>query len=561
MINQHSLTKPFWSRPAVLWLLVILVSIIWFAALDTRTLVPTDEGRYAEMAREMAATGDWVTTRLNGIKYFEKPPLQIWMTALTFKLFGLGEWQARLWTGFCGFAGILFTGIAAARVAGRDVGVMAASILASCAFWAVGGHVSSLDMSLAGAMTLALCGLLLAQTTPHLRSRAAWMLACWAGMGIAVMSKGLVGIALPGLVLIAYTLVARDWTIWKRLHLLSGLAVFCLITVPWFVLVSIRNPEFPHFFFIHEHFQRFTSDIHRREGPWHYFMPFLLIGLLPWVSVFMQSMLAATRPSEPSAGSSTFNVRKLLLVWSITIFVFFSSSGSKLPAYIMPVFPALAMLIALYLRQATLGAWRLLSGSSLFLSVAMLALVPQLTKFAGDPSQLANYQSSKPWLAAAGLTLMCGALPVLWWCMRKRTQIALPATLALASASLLAILLLMLGAESHGRVRSGLPLVPTIASHLTPTTPLYAVGLYDQTLPFYLRRTMTLVLHPDEMEFGLRQEPQLWLPTLHDFVQPWQSGPKAVAVMRVDIFEGLRDYGVPMREVARKGRQVVVINR
>ncbi|MES2830723.1 MAG: glycosyltransferase family 39 protein [Pseudomonadota bacterium] len=563
-----------WSHRSVGWLLLLFVAIVWFGPLGARTLVPTDEGRYAEMAREMLATGDWITTRLNGIKYFEKPPLQIWMTALAFKLFGLGEWQARLWTALSGFAGILLTGYAAARVFGRDIGIMAAAVLASCAFWGVGGHISSLDMSLAGGMTLALCSLLLAQTAANAGLRARWMLACWAGMALAVMSKGLIGIALPGLVLLVYSIATRDLIIWKRLHITSGMMLFASLTLPWFTVVSMRNPEFPHFFFVHEHFQRFTSDVHRREGPWHYFIPYLLVGILPWIGVFVQAIWRAlgwrsrTAPGtdnvasgNAATGITSFHPEKLLLAWSVVIFAFFSVSGSKLPAYILPIFPALAILIGAYLRQAQRRQWWFVGASAALLGMMMLILAPQLTGFAADATQVANYQASKPWLAGAGVLMLAGAVPVLYWCVRKRVDFAVSGTLVLAGASLVAMQVLLLGTEPHGRMRSGLPLVPAITAELTPQTPLYAVGLYDQTLPFYLQRTMTLVLHPDELEFGLRQEPSLWKPTLHDFVEPWRSGPKAVAVMRVDIYEGLRDFGVPMREVARKGRQIVVVNR
>src|SRR3954462_3688915 len=108
----------FYKSKRFVWSLFTIFCIFWLYTLGVRTLVPTDEGRYAEMAREMLATGDWITTRLNGIKYFEKPPLQTWMNALSFAAFGLGEWQARLWTGLCGLAGVLLTGYTGRRVFG-----------------------------------------------------------------------------------------------------------------------------------------------------------------------------------------------------------------------------------------------------------------------------------------------------------------------------------------------------------------------------------------------------------------------------------------------------------
>ncbi|HTN67207.1 MAG TPA: glycosyltransferase family 39 protein, partial [Burkholderiaceae bacterium] len=133
------------SKPFV-WGLLLIFLAIWFYALDARTLVPTDEGRYAEMAREMVATGDWVTPRLNAIKYFEKPPLQNWMNAVTFELFGLGEWQARLWTGLCGLLGVFLAAYTGRRLFGPRVGFHAALVLGSSMFWIAMGHINTLDM-------------------------------------------------------------------------------------------------------------------------------------------------------------------------------------------------------------------------------------------------------------------------------------------------------------------------------------------------------------------------------------------------------------------------------
>jgi 4-amino-4-deoxy-L-arabinose transferase-like glycosyltransferase len=557
------------------WALALIFCAIWLGMLGARTLVPTDEGRYAEMAREMLATGDWITTRLNGIKYFEKPPLQIWMTALAFKFFGLGEWQARLWTGLCGLSGIALTAVAGARVFGRDTGFCAALILASMLFWSAMGHINTLDMGLAGGMTLSLCALLMAQTSPvasgSSNARRNWMLACWAGMALAVLSKGLIGLALPGAVLVIYTVFARDWAIWKRLHLRSGVALFALITVPWFVLVSLRNPEFPQFFFIHEHFQRFTSKVHHRAGPWYYFVPILVAGLVPWLAVTGQSLWAAATGTKPAitdvrqtsnaVTEQPFRPAILLLVWIAFIFVFFSISGSKLPSYILPIFPAIALLIALYLRDSSMRAWSLLGAFNTILALVMLVAAWNLPRFAKDAVDLSNYEMAHPWIVAASLTFLAGGLIVLWAALRRRADLTLLATLALSISGFLAVQTLMIGAEWHGRTRAGVELVPKIEAELTPSMPLYSVGMYDQTLPFYLRRTMILVEHPDELEFGLQQQPSLWIPDQAEFVRRWRNGPKAIAVTRKEIFDRLQSQGVPMRIIAQDGRRIVITNQ
>ena len=265
-----SLLSAFYTR-RFLWVLAALFTLAWFGVLDYRHLVASDEGRYGEIAREMYATGDWVTPRYNGYKYFEKPPLQAWMTAIAYTLFGVGEWQSRLWTGITGYVAILATGFTAWKLVGGERGVLAgwvsAILLASSPMWNVGGHFNTLDMGLSSILSCALFALLLAQRAGlSVTARRNWMWLCWAFMALAVLSKGLIGLVIPGMVLVVYTLTTWDWGLWKRLHLFSGLVVFFLIATPWFVLVSLKNPEFPHFFFIHEHWDRFTKDGHNRKG-------------------------------------------------------------------------------------------------------------------------------------------------------------------------------------------------------------------------------------------------------------------------------------------------------
>ncbi len=546
-----------WTQSrALIWIVLLLFLLSWLHGLGARSLVPTDEGRYAEMAREMLATGDWLTPRLNAIKYFEKPPLQVWMTALAFKLFGLGEWQARLWTGLCGLLGIGLTWHAGRRVFSPAVGAAAGLVLASSFWWAGLGHINTLDMGLSGMMTLALCGLLLGQN-PHAgaREQRLWMLLCWAGMALAVLSKGLIGLVLPGAVLVLYTFIARDWAIWRRLHLLAGLLTFFAITAPWFILVSLQNPEFAHFFFIHEHLQRFTSHVHHREGAWYYFIPLLLVGLFPWTSVLLHGLWRGWR-SE----SNEFQPGKLLLVWSGFIFLFFSVSGSKLPSYILPIFPALALLIALHLQIAGRATWINAGAIMGLLGIAGLAILPQISGWTKDARELAHYQAAQPAaLAAALLMLLSGAL-VLWWVKKNHPDLRLRATLTLAIGGYLAGQMAILATEPYGRYRSGLPMVPAIQAELGPQVKLFAIGLYDQTLPFYLRRTMTLVAHTDELEFGLTQEPQLWYPTLDGFLIEWQNGKKAIAITRPDILSELRKRGAPVRVIAQDSRRVVIAN-
>ena len=555
--NSKTSSNPF---PLWLWINLIIFLGIWFYMLGARTLVPTDEGRYAEMAREMVVSGDYVTPRLNAIKYFEKPPLQTWVNAITFEAFGLGEWQARLWTGLSALFGIALVGYTGTRLFNAKVGITASVVLASSFWWAAMGHVNTLDMGLSGMMTLGLCGLLLAQrdqATP--REQRNGMLLCWLGMALATLSKGPIGIVLPGAVLFIYTFVARDWRIWQRLHLIKGLLLYFAITTPWFVLVSRANDEFLHFFFIHEHWERFTSKVHHRDGPWYYFIPLLVLGIFPWLGLLLQSMWHGTKQL-----ASTFQPGKLLLIWAAFIFVFFSISSSKLPSYILPVFPALALLIAMHLDRK---AYRGLVVTSALMSIFGLcglaawtfsSSIPALHK---NPFETALNQAYLPWIGVTSLLMFLSGIAA---CIMARYH-QQRAVWILAWSGFLCGQLLMMGYEPWGRYIAGTEHLAAIQAELTPDMPLYAVGQYEQALPFYLRHTTILVEHPDEMEFGLQLEPQLWIPKRADFVRQWlenqYKGIPEMAILRPDIYAEFNQQGIPMRVISEDPKRVIVSSK
>jgi 4-amino-4-deoxy-L-arabinose transferase-like glycosyltransferase len=546
-----------------LWILFFAFAAVLLWTLGVRTLVPSDEGRYAEMAREMAASGDWITTRLNGIKYFEKPPLQTWMNALTFSVFGLGDWQARLWTGLCAIFGVVLTGFAGTRVFGARIGFYAALVLGSMLYWVLGGQVNSLDMGVSGMMTLSLCALLVAQrdqASPAERRN--WMLACWAGMALSMLAKGLIGVVLPGGVLVVYMVCARDWKIWTRLHLGKGLLLFFAIAAPWFVLVGLKNPEQPHFFFIHEHFERFMLKEHHREGPWYEFFVLLAIGSMPWLGVLAQSLIQGAR-RKADVPATTFRPRLLLLVWVLFILLFFTKSNSKLPGYILPVFPAVALLVANYLEAGTRRSRMLTGFLTALLGVVLLALVPNMLKFANHAGEDKLYAAYQPWVLASGIVFLIGGGFAILYARLQRRDLTV---VTLAVAGFLGAILLVAGFEPIGQVRAGADLLGALrqAGASNPAVKVYSVGLYEQSLTFYLRRPVVLVDYRDEFDFGLQQEPQLAIAAQADFLARWRADAAAgvhdVAIVRPEIAAAYKQQGVPLRVVAGDTRRTIIVN-
>ncbi len=550
---QTNMTDLHKSKP-FLWAIFVIFTLLWFFVLDIRALDPPDEGRYAEIAREILHSGDWITTRLNGIKYFEKPPLQMWMTALAFKFLGLGEWQARLWGALSSYVGVVLLGYTGRTLFNERVGFFAALVLASSIFWAGASQFSSLDIGLSGMLTVVLCGLLLAQReTVAQNARRNWMLVSWAAMALAVLSKGPIGMILPGAVLVIYTALSRDWGIWLRLHLGKGLLLFFAIAAPWFVLVSQKNPEFAHFFFIYEHVERFLSKSHHREGPWYYFIVLLMPGILPWLGLLPQSLLQGFR-GEPSC---VFKPKLMLLVWVAFIFFFFSYSNSKLPGYILPIYPALALLIALQLEAASRTSRIIAGGVVAVVGLVGLAFAPRIANLSADPLTAASYQTLQAWVMAACVIAMAGGV-LSAVCARHQKRDA--GVLTLALTGLVSVQLVLAGLHAYENYRSGLHLVAAVKPELAPHTKLYSVGMYDYSLTFYLQRTSTLVEYTDEFIFGLTQEPHLSIQDREKFLEKWRHDASAVAILRPDIFKQFQERAIPMRVVASDGLRVLVSN-
>jgi 4-amino-4-deoxy-L-arabinose transferase-like glycosyltransferase len=541
-------------NPVTILVLVLIYVLLWFGTLNYRHLIPSDEGRYAEIAREMLVTGDWVTPRYNGYKYFEKPPLQIWTTAAAFNLFGIGDWQTRLWTALTGFLTIVFIGFTGARIYSPRAGCLAAIALASSPMWVVGGHINSLDMGLSAFLVAALCSLLLAQTSRNSGDTRGWMWACWAFMALATLSKGVIGLAIPSMVFVVYSITAWDWKIWKRLHIISGTILFLVITAPWFVLVAQRNPEFLEFFFIHEHLQRFTQTAHSRTGPIYYFIPLLLIGFLPWIAQTPGALAQAWQDRNREFSSGW-----LLTCWFAVIMVFFSISQSKLPGYIIPVFPALALLVGHHLDR-NLGLsnslalpWKLQALFFAILGGVGFFFLGEVDKQA-RPDEIESYAQYIHWIVAALIALITFSLLTL--IQSKRNGFA--SITSFACGFFLCALIAGTGHETLGRAVSGIDLVEKVKSGIPEKVNFYSVRILDHTVPFYLGRTMTMVEFLDELKFGAQQEPELWLPTLDAFIERWKKDRTAYALMVPEQYIELQKLHVPMQEVGRDSRRVIV---
>ena len=530
--------------------------MLWFGALDEREFFHPDEGRYAEIPREMVASGDWITPRLNGLKYFEKPVLQYWITAVSYLALGEEEFVARLWPALAGFLTLLLVYRMGRRMAGVRAGVVAAAVLATTFQFFVFSQIVTLDMGLSFFLTLALYGFLASQdrrvASSQQRNSAIVM---WSAMALAVLSKGLVGVVLPALVLFAYIAIERDWKLLGRLHWGVGIPVFLLIALPWFVWVQVRNPEFFQFFFIREHFGRYALDEHRRAGAWYYFLAMLLIGALPWPWLYFKAMFSSWRDSP--INHFVINPLRLLILWVIAIVVFYSLSRSKLPGYILPVYPALAVLLGCYVQRANMQlSHKLLLGIAALGVVVMAAapLVTRIPKFADDADLITPFVG---WAMAAGGILFASSV-VATATKARFPRFALP---ALGFGVLLALQVLVTGVESIEDQFSSETLVETALDEIgdfEADVPFYSLDMYDQTMPHHLGRTLIVVKFRGELEMGIARDPAKAVDSVEEFRRRWQGHSQAYAIMPPTQLAQEQSAGTPVSVLAANRNAVIV---
>jgi 4-amino-4-deoxy-L-arabinose transferase-like glycosyltransferase len=342
--------------------------------------------------------------------------------------------------------------------------------------------------------------------------------------------------------------------VWKRMHWFSGLLVFFLIATPWFVLVMRANPEFFHFFFIHEHLERFTTKVHGRFQPWYYFVPILLLGMLPWTLLMFDTALRSWRESAQKAG--VFSPQRFLLVWAVFIYVFFSISDSKLPSYLLPMFPPLALLMGKQIAEMSSRRLFWLTIPVLVVVAVLFGIIPFAAKMSADtPLQQQMYSNYSVWLLVAATLWLVGTAAALWLLRRDNRMTAV---IVLAFSSLAASQLATSGYNAIAPERSSYILADAIRPLIKPDVPFYSVFCYEQTLPFYLKRTFTLVDYQDEMAFGIEMEPERWIPSADQLAKRWSTQAEAYAIVPTPLLYILQQQGMAMKELYRDEQYVVV---
>jgi len=538
-------------------ILTVLIAVFFGFMIGNRPLSVPDEARYVEIPREMVETGNYLTPRLNGVKYFEKPVLFYWLEALSIRLFGLHESTLRLWPAVFALFGCLSVYVAGRRLFGRRAGLVAAIVLATSILYYSLSRAIILDMPVSVLLSAALLSFLIGMhEVPGLRRRF-FLWSFYVFCALAVLTKGLIGIVIPGMIIGAWIVTLGEWRVLRTIYLPSGLALFLLIAAPWHILVIRANPEFFHFYFIQEHFLRYLTKMHGRYHPLWFFIPIILVGLFPWSAFLMQ----AVRHSLPATWRERHEHRDalFLMLWAVLVFLFFTASDSKLPPYILPVFPPLALLIGRYLAEAwdskEFPGLRL--GYHIFLTAALLLAGAFLVAPYVSPTE--NVQALGGYSYLLAVTLAVGA--GLAWALAQYRGFQ-PSFIAVVAMSVL-FLLEVNAAAPRVQANSIKDLAVTLRPLLKPGDAVASYSTYYQDLPVYLEKRIIVVGWKGELEFGTQVEDTTkWMMEPDAFWKRWRGPETLYMIASKDTYESMcQNPRLKLFPVAEDQGNIVLSNR
>ena len=481
----------------------LIAFMIYLSLLTVMPLTEPDEARYSAIPSAMNATGDYVTPRLKGTVYLEKPPLCYWATALSFRAFGENEFSARLFSALCAWGCILLVYSMGAYHHGAKTGLYAAAVLATSLFPFILGRMNILDMPLAFFVSAALwCGYRHFSESGKGKTQICLL---YLFSAFAFLAKGLIGLVFPFAILGLWLVLSGRWRELPKIFSLWGIVAFFAVAGPWLILVQKANPDFLWFFFVQEHFLRYTTSGHGKHEPFYFFIPILIAGSMPWCTLLLK---AAKESGTGIASRFQPSERAFLLTWAAFIFLFFSISSSKLVPYIAPVFLPLAVFMGHIFRihdDEAKGPDRKKAAGIvselpvIFSSLLFLALlfVPPFLRERGIP-----FQQWWPWIVIpACMQILILFLPRL---VQKRRNGGWFATVCVLTFLYLSSLAFPLS-QFLTPYKSARPLAAAVREHVPAGRELYQYGISLYGIDFYGRIRTPIVEDIGELRPGVEK--------------------------------------------------------
>lgn len=552
VIEHEAPRHPPWSLPLVSLAAFVGAVALFAVGLGWLGLIEPDEARYAAVGRAMLEEGDFVTPRFNGFVYLDKPPALHWLTALSFAILGPTEFAARLFPMLAAAATVALVYAFARQAFGHREGLSAALVLASSIMWFAVGRVVRYDALLALAITATLWWAWRGSEGGP-ASRRSYVLASVAA-GLGVLVKGPVAVALPLLIIVIYLAATR------RLRALLGvpwhlsIAAFVLVAVPWFVLCELANPGATRFFLFHENLARAVgkTDVTHWE-PWWYFLAIVALGSVPWTLLLPGAIADGCRRQAKDSVERRASV--LLVVWLVVVVGLFSIPKVKLPPYILPALPALALLVGRYVTQfrsfpyaAVLTGIGLIGGA-----VALQTLGAEPTARAGVPVM--------PILPLAAASLLGGGVGALA-SVALRRPMAVGASIA--GGALVLYHCVDWGATTLAQPPSDRAAVMALARYRNPGEKVVCYGELSRGAVFYLDTSVILMGNPPgEYDFPANQQ-QLgeWVHPVEETARFFAQAPSMVGLSRLRNWDDLLAHAPGrVEELERLGKHVIFRTR
>ena len=492
-------------RYRFVFLIILGVWLIFFLlpGVETMPLLEPDEGRNAEVAREMLRGGDWITPHYNAYPYLDKPAPFFWLVAASFKAFGVSEWAARLPSGLAALATMLLIWLLGRRMFGDEGAPISALVLATSPLFLIFARQVIFDMTLTFLVTAALVCFWWDEQSAQ--RRLSLDLLMFVAMGFATITKGPVGFLLPLLGILAYSLIRGGLGRFKRLHWGWGSAAFLAASLPWFIAVSIRNPDFPRYAFWEESLVRFTTGGAHRSGSLFYYLPVYLAGAFPWSFLLLYACLGYLRKWRNLREEKNAPIA-FLFAFVLVVFVFFSISHSKLPGYFLPALGPLAVLVAWVWTSSTtresarMPDWLTATFATLIAVGLLMILAPRLEyvhsihRLVEKKIPPGGWELVKAAFLVSGIVLV--ALGILGRDFASRAKRKAPSNILLAFlllASPLVLLELAAPFRLYTVYSSSKVLAETILNSPYRDQPIYGYYYFRTSLPFYLHRPVGLV--------------------------------------------------------------------
>jgi 4-amino-4-deoxy-L-arabinose transferase-like glycosyltransferase len=488
--------------------LLLLAALTFFAGLGRGAITDSDEAFYAESAREMVVSGDWLTPHYNYEPRFQKPILYYWLTSITYLATGPTEFGARLWAALAGLGLVLVTAACGRRWYDESTGLLAGAIVATNFGYFSIARMALPDLPLTFCITLAIWAALVS-TLESERSPRKFVLLAALGLGLGFLMKGPVGIIIPVIVIVPVLAIERRSIALTPIDLVLGFVVMMAVAMPWYLLMWFRHGnDYLQGFFVGDNFERFATDRFNDPRPWWFYLPVVAGGLLPWTPLALTWLGPITSFIRRRRDVGTIDLR--LILWALLPLVFYTLSVGKQPRYILPVLPPLALLLAAAIVERT-QEWRGFDGArsmprralpvvvgSLLSGLFLCALGVLLYR---AQSLLINVQPIYTAIASAVIFAL-GAL-VIFTAVTKHWRMA-PGVLVIAAA--IALPTIQYGALSSGGDDTVQQMARMVLQNRTQNGEVGTYGVFVRNLNFYSGVKTTDIIDDDQARNFLAQE-------------------------------------------------------